>query len=122
MTHNIYTPIFKSSLCVYKLYEWINDIKLYPSLLKNIETIYEWEWKYVQVEHSSILQRLKRSKDFKQFITNINVALNTMHQTGKMMDYIQDKTDLSKKDLDRLSNLDSKIISKWKKDLISMGI
>lgn len=70
----------------------------------------------------STLQRLKRSKDFKQFITNINVALNTMHQTGKMMDYIQDKTDLSKKDLDRLSNLDSKTISKWKKDLISMGI
>ena len=48
-----------------------------------------------------------------------NAALQESHQTGQMMDYIEQQYDVSASHLENLSNMDT---SEWKKELKEMGL
>lgn len=56
-------------------------------------------------------------------IVIINQALNSVHQTGSMLDYInQEFSDVDKKFLDSLSNTSETKIEAWKDDIVNMGV
>ena len=50
-------------------------------------------------------------------IMNINIALNTSHQTGSMMEYVEQQFGVSKDDLDELSNIGEDKIAEWDKEI-----
>jgi len=68
------------------------------------------------------LNRISDSMSFRQKQAEINIALNTMHQTGSMSEHIAMYLDCDEEDLNRLSTLPASVIKKWDKDLIEMGI
>ena len=47
----------------------------------------------------------------------INIALNESHQTGSMMDYVENRWDISQSQLDQLSDIDMSEIKKWEKEI-----
>jgi hypothetical protein len=64
---------------------------------------------------------LKEAKKlpFNEKITAIHTALNSTHQTGEMLDYInQDWADVDKQLLDELSNPDQATLNKWKQEIL----
>jgi hypothetical protein len=47
----------------------------------------------------------------------INIALNESHQTGSMVDYIEQKWDVSQRDLDNLSGIGPSTLASWNKEI-----
>jgi hypothetical protein len=78
------------------------------------------------IEKISIdLEKSERERDLSKRMMTIHIALNTQHQTGGMIDYIENEYDVSKRDLDELSsmgNKGSKVMQKWDKEVGMMGI
>lgn len=68
------------------------------------------------------LEKSYTEKDLSKRIMYINIALNTQHQTGSMMEYIEGLYDVSEKDLNHLSNMDNKEIQEWEKEIIELGV
>jgi len=66
----------------------------------------------------NILEKIESFSIQGQFM-NINIAINTTHQTGSMMDYYEEHFGISKKDLERLSKIDT---SEWDKELKEIGV
>lgn len=79
-------------------------------------------YKRIKSQHENLLKAQSSSMSFKEKQTTINIALNTMHQTGSMKFHIANFLDCEEKDLDRLSNLPNSVIKKWNEDLVEMGI
>jgi hypothetical protein len=68
-----------------------------------------------------LYKNLKKSKrfPFKEKITAIHLALNSTHQTGDMMDYINEMYhDVDNNLLDELSNTDQDTLNKWKQEIL----
>ncbi len=68
-----------------------------------------------------IHKKIKRISSYpieKQFMY-INIATNTTHQTGSMMDYYEEQYEVTKTDLERLSNIDTR---DWDKELREIGV
>ena len=55
--------------------------------------------------------------DMSKKMMNINIALNTSHQTGSMMEYVNERFGVSKDDLDELSNIGEDKIAEWDKEI-----
>lgn len=51
-----------------------------------------------------------------------NRILNLMHQTGSMMDYVGEKTDLDQRKLEFLSNMPESTIELWKSEMERLGV
>ena len=62
-------------------------------------------------------------QDLSNDLVNLNIALNTAHQSGSMLDYMDIYTEhsLDKNTLDELSNLDDQIPA-WDNDLREIGV
>lgn len=63
------------------------------------------------------LKKSIREKDLKKKIAYINIALNTSHQTGSMMDYVEQEYGVDKRDLDNLTKSGDKFAKKWDKEV-----
>ena len=74
------------------------------------------------------LKLVNPSMYLKDSFMTLNIAINSAHQTGDMISYLDrfvpeaDSGNLSKADLKALSELGPDTISKWKKDLTEMGV
>jgi hypothetical protein len=63
------------------------------------------------------LKKSKTESDLSKKIMYINIALNASHQTGYMMDYVENKWGVSKQDLDRLSDVSDSDLQDWNKEI-----
>lgn len=63
------------------------------------------------------LKKSKKEQDIQKRIMTINIALNESHQTGSMMDYVENRWDISQSQLDQLSDIDMSEIKKWEKEI-----
>jgi len=110
-------------------------IKEHPDIQEMIKNFYEkrvfplwfdyWEQQGIVETRETIeeidyeLKNLK-NKSLKDKIVTINIALNTSHQTGSMLDYIEEEHyNVDKFLLDELSNKDT---TEWDEDLAKMGV
>ena len=55
--------------------------------------------------------------DMSKKMMNINIALNTSHQTGSMMEYVNERFGVSKNDLDELNDIGEGKIAEWDKEV-----
>ena len=63
------------------------------------------------------LKKSKTESDLQKKIMYINIALNTSHQTGSMMDYIEQEHNISQSDLDELSDVSDSDLKAWNKEV-----
>ncbi len=75
--------------------------------------------KRVEDTHKN-LNKAKKEKDLGKKIMHINIALNESHQTGSMMDYVEEQYEVNKDDLDKLSNISSSVLKNWDKEVAMM--
>ena len=62
------------------------------------------------------------SKNIKEQFGIINMAINSVHQTGDMMEYYENLYGVAKTDFTQLSNMDRHVTNFWNKELREMGI
>jgi len=64
------------------------------------------------------IQKIESMPLQKQFLT-LNIAINTNHQTGSMMEYYEATYEVGKRDFDRLSELN---VDNWNEELQEIGV
>lgn len=127
----------------WEIIDWMNDMDMwsneqvvnnYIDLYDFIEAIYEhivfpaWYayWKPLGIDKTRAnvekvynqLTNIERMPIEKQFLT-MNIALNTSHQNGSMMEYYGDMYEIFPDDLQELSDMDTK---EWDEDLREIGV
>ena len=83
-----------------------------------------WEAEGIEETRQRIEELFEKLKNIdnvslKDKILTINFSTNATHQTGSMMDHFETRFNVSKTDLDILSNQD---VSHWNKELKEIGV
>jgi len=118
--------------------EYMDSLDQFENFLSNNDTAYielyreivfplwfaHWEPRGIVETRNNVekvaqnLRTISKKPLEKQFMT-LNIAKNLSHQTGSMMDYYEEKFDVSAEDLLRLSNTD---VTAWNKELKQIGV